>query len=80
LVSAGDFSVVGLCLVERPASAVASGVCGLKIREAVVASVHEWHDVICCPLLSSDVAVSADGAGELCAGEDYLAVALVFGV
>jgi hypothetical protein len=52
----------------------------LEIREAVVATVHERDDVIRSPLLSSDVAVSADGAGELCAGEDYLAVALVFGV
>jgi len=62
------------------ASAVASGVCGLKVREAVVASVHKWHDVIRGPLLSCDVAVSADSARELCAGEDYLAVALVLRV
>jgi hypothetical protein len=54
--------------------------CGLKIREAVVASVHKWHDVISSPFLSCDVAVSADGTGELCAGEEGLAVALVFGV
>jgi hypothetical protein len=49
----------------------------LEIRETVVATAHERDDVIRSPLLSSDVAVSADGAGELCAGEDYLAVALV---
>jgi hypothetical protein len=54
--------------------------CGLEIGEAVVASVHERDDVICCPLLSCDVSVSADGTGELCAGEKGLAVALVFGV
>jgi hypothetical protein len=52
----------------------------LEVRDAVVSSCHEGDDVICCPLLSSDVAVSADGAGELCAGEDYLAVALVLRV
>jgi hypothetical protein len=46
----------------------------------MVTSVHERDDVICCPLLSSDVAVSADGTGELCAGEKGFAVALVFGV
>jgi hypothetical protein len=80
LVSAGDFLVVGSCLVKGPASAVASAVCWLKVREAVVATVHERDDVISSPLLSCDVAVSADGTGELCAGEDYLAVALVFGV
>jgi hypothetical protein len=52
----------------------------LEIREAVVATAHEGHDVISSPLLALDVAVSADGAGELCAGEDYLAVALVLRV
>jgi hypothetical protein len=54
--------------------------CGLKIREAVVATAHEGDDVISSPLLSWYVAVSADGTGELCAGEEGLAVALVFGV
>jgi hypothetical protein len=52
----------------------------LEIRETVVATAHEGNDVICCPLLALDVSVSADGTGELCAGEEGLAVALVFGV
>jgi hypothetical protein len=80
LVSAGDFLVVGSCLVEGPASAVAKRMRWLEIRDAVVATAHKRNDVISSPLLALDVAVSADAAGELCAGEDYLAVALVLRV
>jgi hypothetical protein len=51
-----------------------------KVVELVCATVHEADDVVSGPALSWYVAVSADTAGELCAGEDYLAVALVFRV